>query len=87
MMKDSYKVVITSDPDSDDLLGEIWFESLFAEVLEPPPYRVIIYPPPDGGTWEIPFDLLQEVLQAVKSRLDAMQGRRPDGLHDSPDKE
>ncbi|MFU8807327.1 MAG: hypothetical protein ACNA8W_26195 [Bradymonadaceae bacterium] len=73
-MKSRYYTTVGDDLDSDYLVGELVIDGQhFADVFEPPPYRVVIYPPPEGGAWKFPLELVQEALQAVKDRLDAMQ--------------
>ena len=76
-MDDEFEIVVGSDPDSDGLFGEIWFgDDAFAEILEPPPYELVVYPRRDGEPWRLPFPLVHRAVEAAKQRMDEMQPRR-----------
>ncbi len=74
-MNQTFRISIGDDPDSDRLFAEIVFDQYFAEIQEPPPYRIIVYPRTDGEPWDLPIELLQEAVQHAKRRLDEMQLR------------
>lgn len=76
-METEFRMVIGDDPDSDGLFGEIWFRgNVFAEIFEPPPYRIVVYPRRDNEPWEISLETMRSAIDAVKTRLDELQPRR-----------
>ena len=74
-MNQSFKISLGDDPDSDRLFAEIVFDQYFAEIQEPPPYQITIYPRTDGEPWDLPIELVLEALYRAKSRLDDFQER------------
>ena len=73
-MQESFRIQIGDDPESDGLFGEIWFDDdHFAEIFEPPPYEVVIYPRSDGEPWKLSHSLVQHALEAAKQRMDEVQ--------------
>lgn len=68
------KVLITSPPDRENLVAEIWVDDCqLAEVSQEGDERLVeIYPHPRGGPWQVAFHELLEVLERSRGRLDEM---------------
>ena len=62
---------ISSVPDRDDLVAELWFgDDMFAELrTENGTMMAAFYAPPHHRAWEFPVQEFQQVLQAAASRL------------------
>lgn len=69
---DKYRIYISSPPDRENLVAEIFFEDIqWAEVnKETITPEIEIYCRPDGRPWVLPFDLVVGALTDAKARLD-----------------
>lgn len=65
-----FEVELTSVPDRDDLVAEVWFgEHLFAELRhEPDGVKAQFYAAP-AGRWDVPYDELASALDEARERL------------------
>ena len=77
---ESYEIIISDDPEVDDInegmFAEIWFKGVqIAEIIEPHPYEVVIYPLKNVGTRVMPLSLLQKALEDAEAKLKSL---RPD---------
>jgi hypothetical protein len=70
-MKDVYRVCISSPPDREKLVAELFFGDVqWAEVSqEQGVLKVEFYPRPDGQPWRISLASAIEALKEAKSRL------------------
>ena len=80
MNLESYEIIIGDDPEVDDInegmFAEIWFKGVqIAEIIEPHPYEVVIYPLKNAGTRVMPLSLLQKALEDAEAKLKSL---RPD---------
>jgi hypothetical protein len=66
-----FSIEVTSAPDHDQLVGEVWVdEDLFAELIhEPDGLKVRVYPLPGEKRWELSFDELVGVLARARDKL------------------
>lgn len=70
-MGETFKVELTSPPDRDAVVAEVWLgENLFAELRhEAGRVRVELYFQATGKPWDVPFEDLFAALQLAKARL------------------
>jgi hypothetical protein len=70
------KVLITSPPDREHLVAEIWADDCqLAEVSQEGNFQLLeVYPRPQGGAWRIAFDELLETMNQAKVRLAEVEG-------------
>ena len=76
-MSEHMRVVITSPPDREDLVAEIYCgDVMWAEVnRETGSLRLEIYPNPQGGPWVFDFVRAIEGVEAAKRRLESFGER------------
>jgi len=70
-VKDTYRICISSPPDRDKLVAEIFFvDTQWAEInQERGALEVEFYPRPDGETWPIDYGDALKALDEAKRRL------------------
>ncbi len=68
---DRFSVEVTSVPDRDSLVAEIWLDrELLAELrYEYGSFKVQIYPAPDGQPWDVDYEAFSGALQRARERL------------------
>jgi hypothetical protein len=71
------KILITSPPDRENLVAEIWVDDCqLAEVSQEGGSQLVeIYPHPRGGPWRLSFQQLQEAMKEARTRLAEVEGR------------
>jgi len=71
------KILITSPPDRENLVAEIWVDNCqLAEVSQEGEVQFVeIYPHPPGGAWRVPFRQLLQAMKQAKVRLAEVEGR------------
>ena len=71
------KILITSPPDRENLVAEIWVdECQLAEIShEGEVHLVELYPHPGEGTWRISLERLQQAMKEADARLSEIEGR------------
>ncbi len=79
---EEYEILVTSDQEPGDLLNyEIGIgRYAFAELIEPPPYKMYVYWYEDKELWDMPFDVFKNIIREVKERADRNQPK--EGNHD-----
>jgi hypothetical protein len=70
-MKDSLRICISSPPDRERVVAEIFFDDVqWAELnQENEVLQLEFYPRPDGGPWRIDFGLAIKALDDAKRKL------------------
>jgi len=70
-MKNDHKICISSPPDRNNLVAEIFFDNLqWAEVnQESESLEIEFYPRPDGKPWKISFSEAVDSLNEAKLKL------------------
>lgn len=68
-----FSVEVTSVPDRDALVAEMWLErELFAELrYEHRSLRLQFYPAPDGKPWDVPYEEFAGMLEQAREKLGA----------------
>jgi hypothetical protein len=66
-----FSVEVTSVPDRDGLVAEIWLDQeLLAELRdERGSLHMQIYPAPEGQPWDVPYEAFSRALQQARDRL------------------
>jgi hypothetical protein len=70
-MFDSYRIVLTSPPDRESVVAEIWLgEEMWAEVAnEKGPLTIEFFPRTNEGTWLLEYEDVMEAIQMAKDKL------------------
>jgi hypothetical protein len=80
-MNPSFRIVVGSDPDHEDLVGEIYFDDQIVCVLTQESgianMDIEIFPRPDGTPWMFKLAEIEEALAAVKKRLWGLRRTKP----------
>ena len=71
------KILVTSPPDREDLVAEVWIDDCqLAELSWNESAQVLeLYPHPRGVPWRVPFETLHDALMAARTRLAEVEGR------------
>lgn len=66
-----FEILITSPPDRERLVAEIWYDNMFwVEILqEKEEVSIQFYPHPTEKYWEFPFDEAMKILEQAKNKL------------------
>ena len=76
-MREHFKVELTSVPDRDALVAELWFgEELFAELRHEPDGVKAQFYESAAGRWDLPYDELTAALEEARERLGPTPTRR-----------
>lgn len=70
-MSEKYRICISSPPDREKLVAEIFFDAVqWAEInQESQALGVEFYPRPDGEPWKVEYETAVEALKEAKERL------------------
>ena len=72
-MSSRFRITIGSDPDHEDLVGDLYFDDQIVCVLTQEAgidaVQIELFPPSGGGTWSFALAEFEEALRAVKQRL------------------
>ena len=71
-MRDTYRICISSPPDREKLVAEIFFgDSQWAEInQEQGDYQIEFYPRVDNNPWRIDFSNAISILNEAKQKLE-----------------
>lgn len=70
-IKNKFSIEVTSVPDRNDLVAEIWLgQELIAELRhEHDSLQIQLYQPPDGQCWDVPYEEFAGALTQARDRL------------------
>lgn len=72
-MNARFRITVGSEPDHEDLVGDIYFDNLIVCVLtQEAGFEVMqmeVFPPPGGGTWKFALRDFEQALAALKTRM------------------
>lgn len=82
-MNPRFRITVGSEPDHEDLVGDIYFDQNIVCVLTQEggfdAMQMRLFPPPGGGTWDFFLRDFEEALAAVKKRMWELRRYEPGG--------
>lgn len=81
-MNQRFRFTIGSEPEYEDLVGDLYFDDRIVCVLTQEggfdAMQIHLHGPPEGGTWTFSLSEFEEALSALKKRMWELRRAEPD---------